>query len=271
MPHSILTYAFAVCRDADAPVPPPLPGMPGGAPVRRLGFGSLTAIVQDVPAADFTDEVWQRRLTDRVELERCARAHHDVVDAVARSCATVPLALCTLYQDDQRAVAALGQDEIRFLEVLRRIAGHAEWGVKVYARPRTAETTRRSSDAAPEPVTPAATRDAEGAAAPGAGQAYLARRREQQRARARLHEDALRDTATVDETLRRVASAARRLQPQRPELTGDPRPQLLNATYLVAEDRAAELAVAVGALRSRVGSDIEVTGPWVPYSFAGEV
>lgn len=46
---------------------------------------------------------------------------------------------------------------------------------------------------------------------------------------------------------------------------------VLNATYLVADQRAEELAALVRALGERTGTRIELTGPWVPYSFVGEV
>ncbi|MBY8888996.1 GvpL/GvpF family gas vesicle protein [Streptomyces sp. PTM05] len=271
-PDSTVTYAFAVCRGEDASGAPLPPGLSAGAPVRALRFGALTAIVQEVPAADFTEEVWRRRLSDRAEVERCARAHHAVVTAVARFRPTVPLALCTLYRDDWRAIEALGRDEARFAEVLDRVAGHVEWGVKVYVRPEEhASGPDGATGATPRPAPGAAARGSAGGPAPGAGRAYLAERRERQRSRVRRHEETLRDADVVDTTLRGLASAARRLQPQHQELTGDPRPQILNAAYLVAQERTAELSAAVTALRRRVGAHIEVTGPWVPYSFAGEV
>ncbi|MEU6176077.1 GvpL/GvpF family gas vesicle protein [Streptantibioticus parmotrematis] len=283
-PDSTVTYAFAVCRGEDAsgaPLPedasgPPLPpGLSAEAPVRELRFGALTAIVQEVPAADFTEEVWRQRLSDRAEVERCARAHHAVVTAVACFRPTIPLALCTLYRDDRRAVEALGRDEARFAEVLDRVAGHVEWGVKVYVRPEEhtsgPDGATSATGATTRPAPGTADRGSAGTPAPGAGRAYLAERRERQRSRVRRHEETLRDADVVDTTLRGLASAARRLQPQHQELTGDPRPQILNAAYLVAQERTAELSAAVTALRRRVGAHIEVTGPWVPYSFAGEV
>ncbi|NSC23827.1 hypothetical protein FM076_22790, partial [Streptomyces albus subsp. chlorinus] len=47
-------------------------------------------------------------------------------------------------------------------------------------------------------------------------------------------------------------------------------PQLLNAAYLVAEGREAEVREAVRRLRESPGCravEVELTGPWVPYSF----
>jgi hypothetical protein len=47
--------------------------------------------------------------------------------------------------------------------------------------------------------------------------------------------------------------------------------QVLNAAYLVAADRVEEVVDTVRTLRTVTGARIDVSGPWVPYSFAGEV
>ncbi|WP_169808169.1 GvpL/GvpF family gas vesicle protein, partial [Streptomyces hygroscopicus] len=128
-----LVYVFAVCRGGDLTALAELPGLGTGAPVRTLPAGPLTAVVQDVPAAGFGEEALRQRLSDRDELERCARAHHAVITAVSALVPAVPLPLATLYLDDGRVREALGERRTSFLTALDRIAGRAEWGVKVYA------------------------------------------------------------------------------------------------------------------------------------------
>ncbi|MFJ3733394.1 MULTISPECIES: GvpL/GvpF family gas vesicle protein [Streptomyces] len=255
-------YVFAVCRLPDPTAFAGLPGVAAGEALRRLRFGELTAIVQTVRAADFTDEAWQARMADRGELERYARAHHDVVSAAAVSCPTVPLPMATLYHGEERAQQALLAETERFLAALRRTADHSEWGVKVYK-------------AAPAVSVPARTRPATSPGSsrptPGAGLAYLERKRGAQAQRERRHEDSLRLAETVDAAFQGLAAAGRRLRLHVPETTGTGHVQVLNATYLVAEHRAAELAPLTRALQESTGARIDVSGPWVPYSFVGEV
>ncbi|MFI2780373.1 GvpL/GvpF family gas vesicle protein [Streptomyces sp. ALB3] len=255
-------YVFAVCEAPDPAVFACLPGVAAGEPLRPLCFGALTAIVQAVRAVDFTEEVWQARMSDRGELERYARAHHDVVSAAAASCPTVPLPMATLYHDEERARQALLGETERFRGALERTAGHSEWGVKVYAAPLPA-----SDPTPPVPGTPTA----RSRPAPGAGLAYLERKRGVQAQRERRHDDALRLAETVDGAYRNLAAAGRRLRLHGPELETDGHLQVLNATYLVAEDRAVELETLTRNLRDATGTRIDVSGPWVPYSFVGEV
>ncbi|WP_263168038.1 GvpL/GvpF family gas vesicle protein [Streptomyces sp. SCSIO ZS0520] len=305
--EDLATYVFAVCRRrVREAVFAGLPGLAEGAPdrpehpVRTLRFGALTAVVQHVPAARFTEEAWQQRLADIRELERCARAHHAVVTAAAAGGPAAPLALGTLYHGDDRARAALESDAERFHTALDRIDGHVEWGVKAYvaagsssatpaaagtrtgagaspgagagagASPRTGAGTGASASASPR--TGAAAGGGSGAGTGGgAGRAYLERKRGAHRDRTRRHERALRLGEEVDAELTGLARAGRRLRAHSQEFTGRELLQVLNATYLVAAEREAELRARVESLRQKTGARIEVSGPWVPYSFAGEV
>ncbi|GAB2828609.1 GvpL/GvpF family gas vesicle protein [Streptomyces chlorus] len=263
-------YVYAVCRAEGSPALDGVSGVTRDEPLRTLPLGSLTAIVQTVRAAEFTDEAWQERLTDEPELERYARAHHEVVSAVAAQAPTVPLPLATLYNAEDRAEVVLGNESARFHAALERIAHHAEWGVKVYAIGSPGDDGGRATQRPSPPGDRG--RPAPGPApAPGAGRAYLERKRNLQARREQQREESLRVAETVDTRVCRIAKASRRLRPHGPGAAGDHRVQVLNATYLVAERRAAELELLAQDLREHTGAGIELSGPWVPYSFVGEV
>ncbi|MFE0873520.1 GvpL/GvpF family gas vesicle protein [Streptomyces smyrnaeus] len=266
---AVATYVFAVCRGGDPAAVAGLPGQAPGTPVRLLRIGSLEAVVQDVPAAEFDAENLRERLADRAELERCARAHHSVIAAMAGSAPTLPLPLATLYLGDERARVALRADERRFLAVLKRITGRVEWGVKVYARPEAKQEPDRSAEAAGAPGSGA---PGSGAAGSGArsGRAYLERVRGARQDRERRQQAGLAAAEAVDRALRGIAVASRRLRTHETTLTGERGVQLLNAAYLVAEGDEHDVAAAVREVRRSPACrsvEVEVTGPWVPYSF----
>ncbi|AKG46350.1 gas vesicle protein [Streptomyces xiamenensis] len=246
---------FAVCPASAAPVLSGVAGHTGGGPVRLLTAGPLAVVAQNVPAADFAPETLPERLGDPAELERCARDHHAVITAVARTAPVVPFPLATLYLSDERAVAAVAERARGFVRVLDRLRHRTEWGVKVTAAP-----------GAPAPAAP------ELAAAPADGRAYLARVRGRQQEREERQEVAWRTAERVYAAVRRTAVAARRLRPQDPVLGGGGPRQLLNAALLLDHHRAAELRELAGTLAADPAiarhARIEVTGPWVPYSFA---
>ncbi|MEU5610835.1 GvpL/GvpF family gas vesicle protein [Streptomyces sparsogenes] len=273
MTSPTVIYAFAVCRRCD---PAALAGLPGlaAAPVRTLAAGPLTAVVQDVPAADFAEDALRQRLTDREELERCARAHHEVIMAASAVTPTVPLPFATLYLGDARVRAALREKEESFLAALGRLTGRVEWGVKVYTAPAPPEAPAPPDAPAPSPALPSGAAStlspgtAPGAPA-GSGRAYLERVRGRRQLRERRQNAALQAAERVDAVVRSLAVAARRLRPHGVEVTGAHRTHVLNAAYLVDSARADELRATLEALRrEETAVQIELSGPWAPYSFA---
>ncbi|MFI0720790.1 GvpL/GvpF family gas vesicle protein [Streptomyces sp. NPDC021224] len=253
------TVVFAVRRSGAADQPPGTQGLPGGGPLRLLALPgtALAAVVQAVPAADFTEEALRRRLADARELETCARIHHAVVTAAAAHGPVVPLPLATLFTGDSRAAVALAGQEARFAAALDRVAGRAEWAVKVHV------TQALASPDTGEGSGPDA----------GTGAAYLARVRGRERER-RSRQDAIGQvTRRVHATALSFAAASVRRPPHGAAVTGRERRQVLNAAYLVDEVRAADLVAAVRELagdRGGLGVHVDVSGPWVPYSFTGE-
>jgi len=84
--------------------------------------------------------------------------------------------------------------------------------------------------------------------------------------------DELLPTArTVYAELGRFAVSSRLYPPQAPDLAGQQTPMVLNAAYLVADERAGEFAAAMADLTARHRFvQLTLTGPWPAYSFAGE-
>ena len=253
------TYVYAVRRTGGPEIHSP--GHDGGGPVRLLPLGSLTAVVQDVPAAEFTGEALRQRFTDRLDLERCARTHHRVVSAAAAGAATVPLPLATLYANDVRTKVVLEEHAELLSEALHRVAGHVEWAVKVHR-----DTAVPLLEPEPETGTPAAPVPDE----PATGREYPAGAGDRRGTSDGRQESALDAVDLVDRVVRTVAVASVRRPLHGVELTGRDRPQVMNGAYLVPRDDERLLTAALDTLRQDPrlsGFAVETSGPWVPYSF----
>ncbi len=248
-------------------VTPPLPRMPAtegvaGEPVYPVESSGLTAIVGSVPLAEFAEEALRRKLDDMASLEAIVRAHHGVVDALARLSVVLPARLGTLYRDDEAVSAMLAQRAPALSTALRRVTGRAELGVKAYARPRDPGAAENAAG------------NAEGNPAGGEdtpGMAYLRRRRAQLTAAEEAQRKALADADCVHAALSRAAVAARRHRPQDPRLAGKRERMVLNGAYLVDRRDLTRFADTVGHLTGRYRDlELELTGPWPPYSFTVE-
>jgi hypothetical protein len=250
------TYLYAILRNAPLPGLAKLVGVDGRR-VRTIEESGLTAVVSTVPFPAFEESALRQKLEDLDWLESTARAHHAVVDTVARHAVTAPVSLVTVYNDDRRVRRLLSDRRTEILEVLDRMTGRSEWGVKVYLEQAPAPT---SDSAAPAAASGSAER-------PGrAGTNYLRQRR------AALHgrEQAARRAAELAEhlgtRLARHAVASRQYQPQDPRLSGRNDWMILNAAYLVDDGSVADFQAAARSLDSSAAT-VEVTGPWAPYSF----
>jgi hypothetical protein len=242
----------------------------GGGRVRTVPAAGLTAIVGDVPLAGFSEIALRRNLEDLAWLEATARAHHRVIAAVAQEGPVVPLRLATVYRDNAGAAAALAELGGQLRAALDRTRARKEWGIKAYAA-RLAEP----GGGDPAPAEPGAGRapagsGAAGSGAAGSGAAYLARRRRELSAHEQARRDVVAGAELVHARLARLADQSRLHPPQSPQLAGHRAQMLLNASYLLPDDRDGDFAAAVDELAGQHRElRIEITGPWPPYSFAG--
>jgi hypothetical protein len=240
-----LLWAYGV-----VPASCPVPETPGiaGRPVERLAQGRLAALVTAVPAERFTGAALQERLEDLDELEALARGHEAVLEAALQAGDLVPFRMCTIYRAPETVRHMLATEAERLQRALARLHGKAEWGVKAFARP------------ASEPAA---------AGRPRSGTEYLVRRGAERRAAAQA-DDAIAETvAAVHAQLSEGACAAVLGSPQDRRLSGRDAEMVLNASYLVERERAADFAELVDAL-GRDGLALELTGPWPAYHFATE-
>jgi gas vesicle protein GvpL/GvpF len=211
---------------------------------------SVAALVSAVPLDEFDETALAENLNDRAWLERNARAHEDVLQAVAATTDVVPLRFGTICRgrDDVRALLEARRSALE--ADLARIRGSIELGVKVWV----------DRERAVAPSISAAT-----------GRGYLEQRRDAQ-TRARDFDARCREVVrSLYERLLEHAVEGVANRPQPRELTGRREEMLLNAAFLVRAGDGAIPAVAARANDelAELGIGVELTGPWPPHNFVG--
>ncbi|GGW26448.1 GvpL/GvpF family gas vesicle protein [Streptomyces xantholiticus] len=254
------TYVYAVARDGDAlrESAAESAGV-AGAPVRIIpgtGDGAPVFVASSVSAHDFDEAALRRHLEDLEWLEAVARAHHAVIERLGAATTVLPLRLATVYLDDDRAREALDAGRAAFEQLLAKLEGHVEWGIKIYVE--------APDEAAPPP--PPGPASSPGV---GPGRAYLSNRRAQRSVRDSAHRAAGTAAERIEAAGRAFATDRARHRVQQGELAGSRDENVVNDAYLLRADRSdafrAEVARAADDLP---GVRVDVTGPWVPYSFA---
>lgn len=247
-------WLYAICQETSGRGLRSLTGVGGGA-VAPVTAAGLTAVAEDVSLTEFGEHALRTNLEDMEWLEATARAHHTVIDALARQAPVMPMRLATVYSSEAGVRAMLAERSGEIEGVLGRISGRSEWGLKAFAV--------AAADRGPHPAGPPAGR------APGAGTAYLRRRRDQLSAQQQGRRQAVADAEHVHDVLSRLAVAARLHVPQAQQLTGTADLMVLNAAYLVDDQRADGVRDAVARMSAEFTAlRLELTGPWPPYSFA---
>lgn len=230
-------------------------GLTGMGSVRLLDVEEgFFAVVADAPLDRYGEAAINRGLSDLGWVSRAAVAHDAVVESFIQETAVVPMKLFTLFTTDERAVEHVRAERRRIAAVVKRVANHQEWGVRV--------VLDRGKDVAAAPK--------KKNASPGgrSGIAYLTRKKAQRDAAvelaARAHETV---AALYDRLAARSRLAKRRLASDLPVQGG---PLLLDAAFLVPRTRAASfraLAARESRALARHGYGLTFSGPWPPYSF----
>ncbi len=231
-------------------------GIPGLGPPRFVEAGLRRwLLVADAPRARFGEAAIARGLGDLDWVARCAVAHASLVESCMRARAVVPVKLFTMFDSDERAVADVARRRRRVNALVRRVAGRAEWGLRI----------RRAPDAAAASTAPARPR-------PRSGAQYLAAKSQ---ALGAARSGAAKSRARAEEAFRRLAAraAASVRQALPPGVNGarGEAPLLLDAAFLVNLGQVDRFHAAARRVAGALGPEyrVELSGPWPPYTFVG--
>ena len=115
--------------------------LPGMGPVRLLDVGrGLWMAVADAPLNQYGEDTINRKLSDLDWVSRAAVGHEAVVESFIEQRAVLPMKLFTIFTRDDRALEQVRGDRRRVDALVKRVANHDEWGVRVtlgHASPAT--------------------------------------------------------------------------------------------------------------------------------------
>jgi hypothetical protein len=176
------------------------------------------------------------------------QAHNAVVMAAMSSRVTpVPLRFGQWLEDAESVCRSIATDAPRWLDLLHRFAGHAEYGVRI-ARTRHADALQAARDVHPRHA--------------HTGKEYMAVLARRYAVAAEWKDDARR---IADDLLATTGDAVTDSRVELPAGAG----AMVSLALLVPVARVAEYHETLRRFRSRHDDDLRFlcTGPWPPYSF----
>ncbi|HEX9057422.1 MAG TPA: GvpL/GvpF family gas vesicle protein [Ktedonobacterales bacterium] len=234
------------------------------APTRPVVEGDLAAVVRRVPLAEFGEEALRERAGDVAWLERMARRHNEVIEAIHRERTVLPAKFGSVYTSLEGLRAALAEEHDTLLGQLARLDGSDEWGVRLYGDLASIWRWTETQHAGVRHL-----REDLKAATPG--RAYLLRKKlaDERAGAADQMLDELVERAYGQLARRAVAGQiTRRISGARAgQQEGEA--EILRAAFLVPRAAVEAFLDDLGAVaKSQPGLRCQYSGPWPPYSFA---
>jgi hypothetical protein len=254
------TYVYCLIAARRRPSLGAVPkGLPSAGAVRLVDASQSGAeglkkwlVVADVPLTRFGESAINQRLHDLDWVARAALAHEAVVESFVNVSALVPMRLFTIFTNDARALEHIARDRERLQAILKRVAHHDEWGIRIALDRKRAVAPRA------------------GARRKGrlSGAGYLVGKKAIRDATASLAARSRQIVSDLYEGLARQSSLARRRGAR--ELPLERGPLLLDAAFLVDRSRSRRFRATLAREARRLGDHgyrVSLTGPWPAYSF----
>ena len=249
---------------------------PGGLPrplveaveLAAIGHAGLVALVEPLPAADFTPAALEAKLQSMEWVAGWARRHQAVLAAAMAHGPVIPARFATLFTGPDAVAGALASGRARFLATIERVSGSAEWGVKIFCDHRRLAAILAADEGQLPPAQPPSA-----ATGTTSGLAYILAKRRMARAEELAVERAF---AVADEVLDALAPCVVESR-QRPLLdarvSGRDDTMEVNLAALVELGREDALRAVVSEAASRFGPcgfTLQMSGPFAPYSFCDD-
>jgi hypothetical protein len=249
-------YVYAVARDAA------IPDTEGVDGTRRFGTATVDdvhAVFTPVSAAEFSQDVIDRRAGDLEWLGSIGYRHQDVMSDLLKKTAIVPLRAFTLFSSEEALRAYLTEHRQLLAKTLARLDGKQEWTLRIELDPAT------WSEALAGRV--ASLRELQNEiAAASPGKAFLLRKKlddEKRRASHTAEEELVNEieqAVLAKLACDTVAESRQRRDGAFPQIN-----------VLLERDEEAvlqELREELSARYAREGVTLALSGPWPPYTFA---
>lgn len=255
-------------------------GIDGGE-IFTVPYQDLEAVVSEVSLEEFgSEEIQKKAQEDLGWIKEKAQIHEKVIEEAMklksppfplgkdplenRGLKTViPMKFGTIFKTKENLEETLKKYYYQFKENLKNLAGKQEWALKVYLN-------RKSFEKEIKKVSPVVQEKEKEISAMPEGVAYFMQRQIDDTVSKEADKAIENYTESFFEGLKRYAVAGTKGKILEKELTGKSLPMVLNAIFLVSEEKLEDFIKEIDKLNRDYkpkGFNFEYSGPWPPYNF----
>jgi len=232
----------------------------GGRDISCFPYRGLYAVTGTVASDDFCGENLKRNLDDFKWVEEKVRFHEQVVEKMISASTVIPFKFGTVFKTEENLKKMLNEYLDAFMEILKRLEGKREWGIKVYcdrkAFARSVEKDGLSGR----------TENENDILSPG--RAFFHKKKQDRLVSELVDAKTCEASRGIFEILKGHSTETRINNLLPAEATGGKEDMVFNAAFLVDNGRAGAFIDEVELLKDKYcGFEIECTGPWPPYNF----
>lgn len=244
-------------------------GMDGKGEVFVIPFWELEAVVSEVSFEEFASEEIQKRAQEDLSwIKEKALAHEKIIEEAMRKndkfLSVIPMRFGAILKDRTRLEEILNKDYSKIREILDRSRGKQEWGVKVYLKDggKFEQVIKEKNEAIIE-------KERELATLPE-GMAFFMEEELKEIISREVDKELNNIVEILFARLEKQAVASVKSKILGRELTGRREPMILNAAYLIPEEKIEDFKKEAKKLNQKIqikGFYLEYSGPWPAYNF----
>jgi hypothetical protein len=247
----------------------PSKGIDGIGEVFTLPYHELEAVISGVSLQEFESEAIQIKAQDDLNwIKEKAVIHERVIEQAMikdnKNLGLIPMGFGTIFKEEANLVETLDKKHEKIKQVLDSIRGKQEWGLKVYLNDRTIleKNIKEANEAIKE-------KEREIASLPE-GMAFFMEDDLKAIVDKEVNTELNAIMDVLFEGLRKHAVDSVRNKILEKELTGRNKPMVLNAAYLISDEKVDEFNKEAERMKQEIqekGFCFEYSGPWPAYNF----
>jgi hypothetical protein len=231
--------------------------------VDYLNFNGLYIVRKLVSEEEFSEENLKRNINNIEWLEEKARDHIEVIQLIMKTCSVVPFRFGTIFQTEENLFRFINTYSSSLVENLELADRKEEWAVKVFCN--RIKIADKIDDLSPE----AAMLEKQ-IMASSPGRAFLLKKKKNETVEREIDLLYKNYSQLLFNEISQFSSRAviTNLLPK--DFTGRDEDMILNAAFLVLTGHVKDFGSTIYQLKQKyapIGIEMEVTGPWPPFSF----